>query len=247
MSNENFPPTPPGAEDDVPRNAKGQPLWPRPPRKPLTGWVLLLPIALLLGAVLFKINADHEGTTNAVDNNTVSPSVAHTIPRHNVDNTKSQPNSTTQEANQVVLYVPNDQAELTRQPISLDKLGVGKLEGGLEKNFETVGKAALNRIFTKYPAYFPAGTRVESLKKTGNEVTLDLPADFATSPLWEKGDSFGLVASNSIVNTLAAVAGDGTLAPIKVRFLSGGKSFEVLGQIDMTDPLEPNPTPVSSP
>jgi hypothetical protein len=245
MTNENRPPVPSGREDDVPRNQKGQPLWPRPPRKPLTGWVLLLPALLLVGAIWITTRAQTGEVVPPVAQNSAQPPVDHAVPRGNTGGKK--PGLTQAGSSRVALYFINDQAELDRREVPLDDLIHTPLKGPPSQNFEVVGTAALQRVFKENAGYFPDDIKVESLKKEGDLVTLDLPANFATSTVWSKGDSFPMLATDSIVNTLAAVAGDGKLAPIKVRFLSGGKPFELLGEIDMTEPLHPIESRVAAP
>jgi hypothetical protein len=65
-----------------------------------------------------------------------------------------------------------------------------------------------------------------------------LIATFQDTQHWSKGDSYALLATSAIANTVAANQSE--IKDPKVQILVEGKPIETLGELDISEPLRPD-------
>jgi len=211
-----------------------QPSYERPPKKSLTPWVLLLPLILLAG-VLWQLRREPEPQPV---NQFVSNSAAPPGPRLKPTTAPTAPKTAATKIkvpDKLTVFVPDDNAVLQRQVVDNpfdEYLGSGD-------QYEMVAGMSLNMLTRKAPDLFPQGSFIGSVQREGNLVKVNLSKKWYAMPQWNQGSSFAMLAQDSIVNTLAA-ADAGKSGAIKVQFLQDGKPAQLLGELDMSEPLSPS-------
>jgi spore germination protein GerM len=111
--------------------------------------------------------------------------------------------------------------------------------------FSLLAADSLRLLFKKAPENFPPGTKlIDSPKLDGDAVRVNLSKEFQTPEFWQ-GSTQTQMTVYSIVNTVAAVESGDDTKPLKVLFLVDGKPVDVLGELDVSEPLEPDMTLVA--
>jgi hypothetical protein len=153
----------------------------RPPRTP---WVLLLPLALFAGTLWQKSqppgtplgNMDMSGSTarNATDNSVT--------PRPTPTHRSGAPDPNT--AVELILYVPDDNAELQRQVITDPTLSMGEMPTAPSRADSVTATRAVSALFEKARDVFPSGTKlvkavtVPDASEEKNVIRVDLNRNF---------------------------------------------------------------------
>jgi hypothetical protein len=221
-----------------------------PPRKSLTPWVLVLPLALFASA-LWQSSRAPEKPLEALDMSATLGSGSHHKPA-----TATEPPDNPallSSSSERVLFVPDDNGDLKRVAVKDDYSGptsdwpdfYGKMAAHLVNDF----------LFAKFPQHFPPGSEVVAPAKVqGDIVTLDFNQQFAKPEFWQ-GETKTLAAIYSIINTVvvfdtetktraATLNGEKSGAKVnsqyKVRFLIEGKAIPVLGEFETNEPVEPD-------
>lgn len=209
-----------------------QPSFERPPKKSLTPWVLLLPAALLIG-VLWQLWREPEQPVQSVMDNGLTPPKK---PQTRSTQAPEVGSSIEKPPAKLTIFVPNDNAMLERQVIDNP---LSEYSNTGQDHYEQVADVALNMLEKKAPDLFPPGSIIGSIKREDELVKINLKKQWYELPQWTQGSSLSVLAQDSIVNTLAALdAQSGT--PIKVQFLQDGKPAQLLGELDLSEPLSPN-------
>jgi hypothetical protein len=219
-------PTPPDPEKNS---------YERPPQKSLTLWVLLLPLALLIGTVWRMWRVPNEFTLPPTDD-TSRPSKPKPKPHHTPGTVAKAPTAAPKLPAKVTVFVPDDDARLQPQTIVNP---VSKSSGDSGKDYLKVADAALKALAKKSPDLFPPGSFIGPVQREGDLVKVNLSRKWYEMPQWNQGASFATLAQDSIVDTLAAADGKSP-SPIKVQFLQEGKPAELLGELDLSEPISPN-------
>jgi spore germination protein GerM len=208
---------------------------PPPPSRKSWGWLLLLPIAALL-FMLWNNNRPQPTPPQAGPTTTSTQSADAT------------PTTGTQSGGpfKITIFVPDDNAELQKREIVVPDMDENTLPTAPDKHFEEVSTRALELLLQKAPETFPTGTRLSKPVTLQDGIArVDLNAAFQQPEFWQKGDTYALLATNAIVNTVASANMQPDQA-IKVRFLVEGKPLHILGQLDFSDPVEPDPKLVAT-
>jgi hypothetical protein len=197
--------------------------------------VLLLPLALLIGVLWQSNRPPDELVLPPADNREPRPrprlrTTPKSIPTPKVDVAPAMLPP------KLTLFVPNDNAELERKTVDNP---VTKSSGSPDKDFVKVADAALALLEKRVPNLFPAGSFVGSVQRDGDVVSVNLSRKWYEMPKWTQGTSNAILAQDAIVNTLTSAAQDESNS-IKVRFLQDGKPAELLGELDLTEPVSAN-------
>jgi hypothetical protein len=213
-----------------------------PPQKSSILGVLLLPLILLIGAVWQSWRKSEPPSSQ--------PPKVNRGPRRQ-PTPRPQPKPTPQStptaegtAVKLTLFVPNENGELQRSVVTDPKLSSNNLPTAPDSAFSVLAADSLKWLFKKAPENFPTGTKLLTPPKLeDNVVRLNLSKEFQQPDFWQ-GSTQTLMTVYSIVNTVAAVeAGD--TKPIKVQLLVEGKPIDVLGELDVSEPLEADTTLVA--
>lgn len=216
-----------------------------PPRKSLTPWVLVLPLALFASA-LWQSSREPEKPLEAPDMSATPVQRARRKPAAATPATDDS-----QVKIDRIIFVPDDNGDLKKVIVKDGYPGpttawpdyYGKMSAHLVNNF----------LFTKFPQDFPPGSAVLGPAKVqGDVVTLNFNKEFAKPDFWQ-GETKTLAAIYSIINTVIAFdtetkkraaklngekpAAKGS-SEYKVRFLIEGKTIPTLGAFETNEPIE---------
>jgi hypothetical protein len=198
-----------------------KPVSAKPRNRSLTGWALVLPVALIGGLFWFN-DRPPAPTTDTSITETATPSA-----------TPDGGGGSAALPAVVQIYLPDENGTLTTQKATLQRTD------GVWANQASRGKQVIESLLTKSPADFPSGTKV--LDTTyGGDGTLDLNFNEAfRSPNFWQGSARTLSTVYAIVNSVVKqqYAGDSVS---KVRILIEGKPVDVLGELDLSEPLGPD-------
>jgi hypothetical protein len=202
------------------------------PRKPKTPWVLLLPLALFAGA-LWQSNREPDTPLGNMDMN---GNPTRNAARNAVDNTVQGSTDGTKpdlQPERRTVFIPDDNGYL-RQTTIQDPSPRSAPEG------QQPYGPLVELLVDKYPEHFPAGTEVlDDGKVQGDVVTLNFNKAFEQPDFWQ-GSARTLTTVYSIVNTVSAYGTETNKSTPKVRFLVEGKPVDVLGELDVSEPLQPD-------
>lgn len=211
-------------------------------------WVFLLPLALLMGTLWQFWRESEESSTPPADNN--DNAVATPRPRPTpTPKPKPTPQPTPRPKPaaapvKLTLFVPNENGELQRSVVTHPDLLNSELPTATDTAFSVLAAGSLGLLFKKAPENFPPGTKLlGSPKLEGDVARVNLSKEFQQPEFWQ-GSTQTQMTVYSIVNTVAAESDD--TKPVKVQFLVEGKPIDVLGELDVSEPLEPDMTLVAS-
>lgn len=141
-------------------------------------------------------------------------------------------------ANTVSTPAPLQVIDTILVPGADDKLHAKKVSfPALDTQLKSGGNPtpALDEIIKTSPKWFPKGARVEDVKDNGSNITLLMSPEFGDAKHWSKGEKVTELAIYSLVNTLGK---DGK----KVTFTLEGKPMTTLGEFDVSEAIEADPT-----
>ncbi|HVF10049.1 MAG TPA: GerMN domain-containing protein [Abditibacteriaceae bacterium] len=212
----------------------------RPPKRSLTPWVLLLPIALLAGGWWMMNREPDEPKAPPVDNVVTAPTPR---PEPTVKPTAAKP-APGGDLLKVTVFMPDDNGTLRRRTVTEPDLKITELPTPPSTYYKVVAARAVALLLKQSPQDFPAGTRLISLKQANgsNIVQANFNDKFAQPDFWQ-GSTQTQMTVYSIVNTLAAV--DNPEKKVRVQFLIEGKPVDILGELDTAEPFEPDMTLVA--
>jgi hypothetical protein len=218
---------------------------PPPPRSSIL-WILLLPLILLVGAMWQDWRTpDRPSTPPQVDNG--GDTIVPTPPPVATPRPKPTPRptpSTNGTPVKLTLFVPNENGELQQSVVTDPALLNTELPTAPSTHFSVVAATALRLLLKKAPENFPTGTKLLAAPKLEDDVVrLNLSKEFQQPEFWQ-GSAQTQMTVYSIVNTVAAVE-SGDTKPVKVQLLVEGKPLDVLGEFDVSEPMEPDMTLVA--
>lgn len=218
-----------------PQHEQGQLPPVRPPKRPLTPWVLLiLPLALLVG-LLAVGRQDLNPPVEPGNSKTVGAGTVAVEPKA----VKASPTQAVQDRSRYTLYVPGDDALLHEETVSTsDAPSTTYSPGQFEIWYAQQARRALELLFQKSAAYLPADSKVSSVNVKQGVVSVNFDKNFQNSKVWQ-GETSAQLAVYSIVNTLTSQALNRDGKPKKVQLLINNKPVEALGELDTSDPIEP--------
>jgi hypothetical protein len=126
------------------------------------------------------------------------------------------------------IFVPGADDKLHAKKVSFPALDTQLKSGGNPT-------PALDEIIKTAPKWFPKDARVEDVKDNGSIITVLMSPQFGDEKFWSKGEKTTELAIYALVNTLAK---DGK----KVELTLEGKPMTTLGQFDVSDAIEADPT-----
>jgi hypothetical protein len=202
-------------------------------------WWLLLPLVVLIDRLFLRPPAPLV-TGNAV-------SIATPAATTSLDDgmTVSPTRSATAKPIQLVLFVPDDNGRLQRKsvPSNLPPFNAGELTdaGQLEKVQAKAATLALERLMQQSPADFPNGAKMRAPIVLKNGVAhVDFNSNFADPDFWQ-GSARILASTQAIAQTVS-----GTMKPLGeapkggVQLMIDGKPLDVLGDLDVSEPIQPD-------
>lgn len=131
----------------------------------------------------------------------------------------------------LTLYLPNANAMLEKHTTE-EALAT-------PLHFKNLAPVAFSLLQKEAPGDFPAGTKLLGVQTQGKDVAvLNFNSNFNAPAFWQ-GSSRTLMTVYSIVNTITALPADDFKAQ-EVLFLVDGKPIEVLGDLEVHDPLKPD-------
>ncbi len=168
-------------------------------------------------------------TQNAADNatNVVTPPPA---------STRATPKAAPKKI-AATLFVPDGSGGLKK---------VSMTTASLPPEPDKAGRQLVQLLMEKSPGIFPKGTQVLEVPKDFSDdkkiVAINFNKEFLDSNFWH-GESKTGAAVYAVVNTISQnlnAEKSAKDAPLKVRFLVGGKPLQSLGEFDLSDPLDPD-------
>ncbi|MBV9864475.1 MAG: GerMN domain-containing protein [Abitibacteriaceae bacterium] len=216
------------AEGTSPHNGQEQPPV-RPPKRPLTPWVLLiLPLALLIGLIF--VGRQDFMPSDQTKPLPVKPLAVKPVP------TKAVPDHS-----RYTLYVPGDDALLHEEVVSKldDAPTINYSPDQFQTWYEQQAQRTLELLFQKSAPYLPADSKVSSVNLKKDVVSVNLDKNFQNSKVWQ-GETSTQLAVYAIVNTLTSQTLNRDGKTKKVQLLVDNKPVETLGGLDTSDPIEPN-------
>jgi len=198
----------------------------RPPRKSLTNWTLIPPLALLCGGILQAARTPEPEASGPAREVTTTqrqrkgPAAAEQ---------SSQPPAAYQDT--FTVFYPDTQGRLVQKFESfrhneIDTNGIAQVKANL----------ALKRLESEVPRWFPAGSFVTAVWPKGDAVVLDFSPQWYSMPLWRKNPGAARLAQQAIIATVAAAREGDSTRDLKVRFTSDGKPARTLGSLDVSEP-----------
>jgi anaerobic glycerol-3-phosphate dehydrogenase len=144
----------------------------------------------------------------------------------------------------LILFLPNENAELRREVVSDPNLKIGEMPTAPSTADSVTATHALSALFKKAGDVFPSGTEVVQVvpvtdtSEPKDVIKVELNRNFENAQHWSKGDSFALLATTAIANTVAANQNE--IKDPKVQILVEGKPVETLGELDISEPIGPD-------
>lgn len=136
----------------------------------------------------------------------------------------------------ITLYLPNANAMLEKHVV----------EANVSQHFKPLAKKAIALMMEKSPDNFPTGTKLLDVETGTNDVaTINFNENFTDNSFWQ-GSARTMMTVYSIVNTIADLSADDFNAQ-KVKIVVNGESPEVLGALEVNDPLTPDMQLVAQP
>jgi germination protein M len=126
---------------------------------------------------------------------------------------------------QVTIFVPDDNGDLRRQSATLSE--------GLQGREAAI--AAVEQAMQNAPDAFPPGAKLLGIVTQGDVAQANFNRAFDNSSFWQ-GSTRTTIGTYSIVNTLT----QNNFGWKRVQFLVEGKPLELLGELDVSDPLTPD-------
>jgi hypothetical protein len=214
----------------------------RPPKRALTGCVFILPLALLLGLLGQELRTLLQPPAPQVSSGERTPAVIENVATPTRPPTAHgatpQPAAARQE---YVIYVPDADAMLHKRVVSKDEKPIAPPTdtAAFAAWYQKHALRALTILLKESNSIFPPGTTVPTVELRGDTVNVDFKPGFETAHAWDS-EKIAQLAVYSVVNTLS----DASLNPDgkqrKVQLLVGGKPRDVLGELDISTPLDPN-------
>jgi len=189
----------------------------RPSRKSLPPWLWTLPLLLVIGFI-WQVRRDTPQMETPDDKQVPAPAATATP----VAPTPAPP-----KARSLIIFVPGDDALLHKRSIQEQTLPAGGTDAA-------PATRAVQRLLKSSPRDFPPGTRLSEVKTDGKVARVNLNRAFMKPDFWQ-GSTQTQMTIYSIVNTVAAQSDES----LKVQFLIEGKPVEVLGEYDVSEPIEP--------
>lgn len=217
-------------ESHPPQNGKTTTFAP-PPKKSLTPWVSVFPLLLLAGS-LWQGDADtsRENSMSMTGNSVQTP-----IHRNATPAPTPIPQAPQQTSPTYTLFVPNGDGTLRKMIMKNDHFSTS---GTWSSAYAAEAAYLTNELLQKSPRSFPKGTQLlERATVEDNVVALNFNRAFANPDFW-RGEARTNEAIYSIVNTVSSYGAE-MGKPAKVRFLVEGKPIQTLGEVDVSDAIEP--------
>lgn len=214
-----------------------------PPRRPRL-WLLAIPLALALFFVLRRPPAPIETQPATEPTPQTSPTARSAVTKPTAPSSTTKPKPI-----QLILFVPDDNGRLQRKmaasnlpPLQPDKLDA-KMRDVVQAKVATL---ALERMMQQAPTDFPSGAKMRApiVLKDG-VARIDFNANFADPNFWQ-GETRVLASTQAIAHTVS-----GTLKAVGatqnngVQLLVEGKPLEVLGELEVSEPIVPDAKMVS--
>lgn len=213
----------------------------RPPRRPLTAWIFVLPVILLLG-LLFQArqnpNSPTPATSDLPPSPTAQPSAAPDATSAPVVGSSATPRGDTTTSS-YTLYVPGPDAKLHERIVHQAGATNGSpTPAQYEAWYNQQANRALALLF-KERNFFPTGTQTPQATLKNDIVNLNLNKSFGDSKLW-KSEPITQLVVYSLVNTLLSPSLKRDGKPKGVLLLIDNHPVTTLGEFDASDPIEPN-------
>ncbi len=148
----------------------------------------------------------------------------------------------------LILFVPNEDARLDRKILPSDIKLEASAESATNRTQQKakIATAAVQKLLQTAPEDFPAGTQlVAPAQIKGGVLELNFNEKFTDPSFWQ-GSARVLSSLQAITHT--AVESKNQISGSEadgVRFLVDGKRIEILGELDMSDPVQIDETMVS--
>ena len=205
-------------------------------RKPQTGLAMLLPVALLGGALWLGARGPEPiGTAS-----NVLP-----MPKRKPARIVQAPSAMEDsEIARLEIFMPNDDGKLDRKSVEapgiiLSRKTIAQNRTALQEKLVT---AALKKLLKDAADFFPAGTALAGpVSLEGGHVNVNLNRAYAqNAESWSSAETTTRVMSivNTAVATKEPISGSESSA---VRILIEGKPVDSLGPIDASEPIEGEP------